>query len=295
MAQNQRIKIKDSRNISNGKISKNNKSSKSSKNNKNRAGHQRQHSEDKVLRLAIILVVVLFLAGAAVVGIKYMNPRPDITEGMKKLDEFNRVKVSSVESEVAALEEEEARILEERSKRPNSEKFKETVIFGDFTAQGVYEQEVLGESYVLARESACVHDPDGTGVTENLDAAADKNPRVIFLLLGVNDAAYEDGSAAVFEEDYRAFLAQVKEKLPDTRVYVNSILPVQQKAVDEAEGLADIPEYNARLQKVCKEAGAVYVDNSDLVKEDCYKDDGKRMRQRYYTAWIKRAAEVAEL
>lgn len=259
-----------------------------------RTKNKRQNNEDIVLKMAIIFVVVLFLLGAAVVGLKSMNPRPDITEGVAKLEEFHKVKVSEVEKEVTALEEAEAAELEARSKRPNSEKFENTLILGDFTAQGVYEQEILGESFVLARESSCVHDLEGTGVAENLEAAAAKNPEVLFLLLGVNDAALENG-AAIFEEDYAAFLEQVQEKLPDTKIYVNSILPVQQKAIDEAEGLADIPEYNERLQEVCKKAGVVFVDNRDLVKEDCYKDDGKRMRQRYYTAWIKRAVEVAQL
>lgn len=260
-----------------------------------RTKNKRQNNEDIVLKLAIIFVVVLFLLGAVIVGLKSMNPRPDITQGVAKLEEFNKVKVSDVEKEVTALEEEEAAQLEAKSKRPNSEKFQNALILGDFTAQGVYEQEVLGESFVLAKESSCVHDLEGTGVEENLEEAAAKNPEVLFVLLGVNDAALENGSADIFEEDYAAFLQQVREKLPDTRIYVNSILPVQQKAVDEAEGLADIPAYNERLQAVCKEAKAVFVDNSDLVKEDCYKDDGKRMRQRYYTAWIKRAVEVAEL
>ena len=114
-----------------------------SKKSRKKTRDQRQHSEDKVLRLAIILVVLLFLAGAAVVGVRYMNPRPDITEGMKKLDEFNRVKASEVEQEVAELEQAEAEELEKRSKRPNSEKFQNTLIIGDFTAQGVYEQEIL--------------------------------------------------------------------------------------------------------------------------------------------------------
>lgn len=260
-----------------------------------RTKNKRQNNEDIVLKMAIIFVVVLFLLGAAVVGLKSMNPRPDITEGVAKLEEFQKVKVSEVEKEITALEEAEAAELEARSKRPNSEKFENALILGDFTAQGVYEQEVLGESFVLAKESSCVHDLEGTGVAENLEAAAAKNPEVLFLLLGVNDAALENGSAAIFEEDYASFLEQVQEKLPDTKIYVNSILPVQQKAIDEAEGLRDIPEYNVRLQEVCKEAGVVFVDNRDLVKEDCYKDDGKRMRQRYYTAWIKRAVEVAQL
>lgn len=260
-----------------------------------RTKNKKQNNEDIVLKMAIIFVVVLFLLGAAVVGLKSMNPRPDITEGIAKLEEFHKVKVSEVEKEITALEEAEAAELEARSKRPNSEKFENALILGDFTAQGVYEQEVLGESFVLAKESSCVHDLEGTGVAENLEAAAAKNPAVLFLLLGVNDAALENGSAAIFEEDYAAFLELAQEKLPDTKIYVNSILPVQQKAIDEAEGLRDIPEYNVRLQGVCKEAGVVFVDNRDLVKEDCYKDDGKRMRQRYYTAWIKRAVEVAQL
>ena len=260
-----------------------------------RTKNKRQNNEDIVLKMAIILVVVLFLLGAAVVGLKSMNPRPDITEGVAKLEEFHKVKVSEVEKEVTALEEAEAAELEARSKRPNSEKFENALILGDFTAQGVYEQEVLGESFVLARESSCVHDLEGTGVAENLEEAAAKKPEVLFLLLGVNDAALENGSAAIFEEDYAAFLEQVQEKLPDTKIYVNSILPVQQKAIEEAEGLRDIPEYNERLQEVCKEAGVVFVDNRELVKEDCYKDDGKRMRQKYYTALIKRAVEVAQL
>ena len=260
-----------------------------------RTKNKRQNNEDIVLKMAIILVVVLFLLGAAVVGLKSMNRRPDITEGVAKLEEFHKVKVSEVEKEVTALEEAEAAELEARSKRPNSEKFENALILGDFTAQGVYEQEVLGESFVLARESSCVHDLEGTGVAENLEEAAAKKPEVLFLLLGVNDAALENGSAAIFEEDYAAFLEQVQEKLPDTKIYVNSILPVQQKAIEEAEGLRDIPEYNERLQEVCKEAGVVFVDNRELVKEDCYKDDGKRMRQKYYTAWIKRAVEVAQL
>ena len=109
-----------------------------------RTKNKRQNNEDIVLKMAIILVVVLFLLGAAVVGLKSMNPRPDITEGVAKLEEFHKVKVSEVEKEVTALEEAEAAELEARSKRPNSEKFENALILGDFTAQGVYEQEVLG-------------------------------------------------------------------------------------------------------------------------------------------------------
>lgn len=262
---------------------------------KNKNYNKRYNNEDRVLKMAIILVLLLFVMGASLVGIKFLNPRPDITKGVAKLESMDNVSVKETEKKIETLEAAEARALEERNKRPINEKFENVIIFGDFLAQGVYEQELLGESFVLARESACVHDMDKTGVSENLQAAAARNPKVLFLQIGSNDAALEEGSAEIFEEDYRNFLEKVKELLPDTEIYVNSILPVQQKVIDETETLADIPEYNKKLNAVCKEAGAVFLDNSDLVSEDCYKDDGKRMRRKYYTAWINRAVEAANL
>lgn len=266
------------------------------KDKKSRNNNEKKYkNEDKVLRTAIILVILLLALGGIFVWIKSRNPRPDIAKGVAKLEAMDKASVQDVEKKIDALDAQEAREQEERSKRPLSEKFENVIIFGDFLAQGIYEQEILGESYVLAKESACVHDMDGTGVTENLEAAVQKNPQVIFLQIGSNDAALEEGSADIFENDYRAFLDEVAEMLPNAKIYVNSILPVQQKAIDEMETLADIPEYNKRLQKVCKEAGVVFLDNSDLVTEDCYKDDGKRMRQRYYNAWTNRAVEVANL
>lgn len=265
------------------------------KQNKNRRYNKRYNNEDRVLKMAIILVLLLFAMGAALVGIKFLNPRPDITKGVAKLEAMDKVSVKKTEKKIETLEAEEARALEEKNKRPINEKFENVIIFGDFLAQGIYEQEILGESFVLAKESACVHDMDKTGVTENLQAAAAKKPEVIFLQIGSNDAALEEGSADIFEEDYRKFLEKVKELLPDTKIYVNSILPVQQKVVEETETLADIPEFNKRLEEICKEAKVVFLDNSDLVTEDCYKDDGKRMRKKYYTAWINRAVEAADL
>ena len=42
---------------------------------------------DKVLRFAIVAVILLFLIGALIIGTRMMNPRVDATEGVKKLTE----------------------------------------------------------------------------------------------------------------------------------------------------------------------------------------------------------------
>lgn len=252
-------------------------------------------NEDRVLRMAIAAVIILFALGAVFVGIKSLNPRPDIEEGIARLKKLDEVKVSDVESEIAVLDEEEAKELEALSKRSNKEIFKNTVIIGDFIAQGLCEQKVLSESYVFAVEDAAVYDLDATGVSEKLDAAVKAKPAVVFLELGVNDAAQTGQTAESFCENYGTLLSQVKEKLPNVKIYVNSILPVQQQAIAGQEGLADIPEYNRQLKELCQEENVAFLDNSGIVKEDYYKEDGKHMTKKYYTAWAKYMAEAAGL
>lgn len=261
----------------------------------NKKSENRKSSEDKVLRTAVMTVIVLFVVGALIVGIKSLNLRPDTTEGEKKLAEMEKEDIKKIEEEIQTLDNKEAREQEEKDSRSNEEKFRDTLIIGDFIAQGLYEQEVLSESFVLASAEASVYDMDHAQMITNLEAASKKKPEILFLILGVNDAAREEESADDFENNYKVFLERVQEKMPETQIFVNSILPVQENAVEEEKGLSEIPEYNKRLKALCREVGVIYIDNSDLVKENYYKEDGKHMKKKFYTLFANRLAEAADL
>ena len=43
---------------------------------------------DKVLRFAIVAVILLFLIGALIIGSRLMNPRVVATDGVKKLTDL---------------------------------------------------------------------------------------------------------------------------------------------------------------------------------------------------------------
>lgn len=255
----------------------------------------RRGNEDQVLRLAVAAVVILFFAGAVFVGIKSLNPRPDTEEGVKKLEAMAKVSLGDVESEIAELDKAEAKLLEERSKRSNKEKFKNAAVLGDFIAQGFYEQKILKKAYVYAETQAGVYDMQTTGLSAKVEELVKAAPLTVFLELGVNDAAQEGQSAESFKENYAELLSQIQEKLPNAKIYVCSILPVQEKAVTEAPGLANIAEYNTQLKELCKESKVAFLDSSGLVKEDYYKPDGKHMTKEYYAAWADYLAEAADL
>ena len=52
---------------------------------KNKEKMKEKMEPDKVLRFAIVAVILLFLIGALIIGTRMMNPRVDATEGVKKL------------------------------------------------------------------------------------------------------------------------------------------------------------------------------------------------------------------
>lgn len=251
--------------------------------------------EDKVLRAAVIMVIVLFAIGFIVIGLKLANPRVDTSEGEKKLKEINSADVDAVDESIKSLEAEETKAEEERKNRPNAEKYAESIVLGDWTAQGLKDYEVLESSRVAASSEAQVYAPDDTGLTEAVDKAIEAQPKKLFLSVGNEDIVAENGDADRFSEDYKAILEKIKEALPDTILYVNSILPAKQQAVAEEPLYGKAPEFNEKLKELCKEEGAVFLDSTSLIKEEYYTEDERHVSSDYYKAWADYMAEEAKL
>ena len=91
-----------------------------------------------------------------------------------------------------------------------------------------------------------------------------------------------------------AHLTQMHE-LPDANIFVNSIFPVQQKAIDKDPLLAGIPEYNEALSTLCESRGIGFIDNSELVQDQYYEPDGQHFQAGFYPLWAEHMAEVAQL
>ena len=83
--------------------------------------------------------------------------------------------------------------------------------------------------------------------------------------------------------------------IKDAHIYVNSILPVQDNAIEEEPALENIAEYNTELEALCDKKQVGFIDNTDLVKASYYEDDGIHFKAAFYTVWAQYMAEVATL
>ena len=224
-----------------------------------------------------------------------MNPRVDATEGRKRLEEVASADVQEIDAKIQELEAEERKEKRESEDRSYNEIFAGTLLLGDSVSQGLYEFGIMNESLVIAQRGIGVCGAGRDGLKECEDRVISANPAKLFLAIGMNDLKAARGNADTFEEDYRSVLQEIEKALPDTEIYINSILPVQSNVIEENSDYGNIPEFNERLARLCEEEGAVFIDNTNLVKDEYYTADGIHMSPDYYPGWVDHMAEVAKL
>ena len=107
----------------------------------------------------------------------------------------------------------------------------------------------------------------------------DLEPAKIFINIGTNDISREDETIEMLVADYRAVLTQIKEKLPETKVYLMAYYPVNVKVAarqpwpdaDKAAKLRleRLDKANAAVKELAEEFGYSYIDvNAGLTDEN---------------------------
>ena len=83
---------------------------------------------------------------------------------------------------------------------------------------------------------------------ESLDEQIfDLEPSVIFINIGTNDISIPEMTREKFTEEYHGLLDQIKNRLPDARVYMMAYYPVNVELTDEIVPWPEAPEV-ARLR-----------------------------------------------
>ena len=192
---------------------------------KNKEKMKEKMEPDKVLRFAIIAVILLFLIGALIIGTRMMNPRVDATEGVKKLTELEDANVQKIDAQIQELEQTEADEAAAWKAKSAKEKMDGCIVLGDSTALGFRQNDILSKSQVKSKDGATVSDAEGSGLNELLTAVteAETAPQKLILCIGRGDVAVSGETADAFAANYKSFVEQVKAALPDTKVYVCSI------------------------------------------------------------------------
>lgn len=120
-----------------------------------------------------------------------------------------------------------------------------------------------------------------------LDPIVALNPKVLFMLYGANDMYYCPVDYAA--KAYEIVLRTLRRVLPDTRIFVESALPI--RAETHLFMKPKLLEYNVLLEKLAAQHGAAFinlfphfVDEEGLLRAE-YTVDGVHLTQTAYDMW----------
>lgn len=97
------------------------------------------------------------------------------------------------------------------------------------------------------------------GVINRLKEVIRLKPSKIFIMLGINDIGKCRSNESIIE-DYKKILTTIKRELPGTKIYVQSVLPINKDKFKTHTNDEEIIKFNAELIKLCRESKIYYVD-----------------------------------
>jgi lysophospholipase L1-like esterase len=130
---------------------------------------------------------------------------------------------------------------------------------------------------------------DTKGVLNRIDEVVKRNPKEVYILIGINDIA-----GGVNIDMYQKNMEKIIQSFDQTKteVIVQSILPVNNQAFDNKISNKTVKQFNEVLQKLAEEHDIQYVDlnqhfaNTEGQLKKAYTVDGVHLTGDGYDKWM---------
>ena len=168
--------------------------------------------------------------------------------------------------------------------------FKDDIFLGDSLTEALYEYDFINERSVIAQKGATVDK-----AIEEVDIIKNLAPKRIYILFGLNDMLnYENISE--FMDVYSKLLDKLKEELPESKIYVQSITPARSDIRKEQPLFSEDrnKEANKKLKNLCEEKGINFVNIKNIIlnKSELYEPDGLHLAAEFYQIWLNKLVDL---
>ena len=96
------------------------------------------------------------------------------------------------------------------------------------------------------------------GILERLDEVVESKPDKVFIMIGTNDLSFGK-SVDYIIENYNKIIDGISGKSPDTKIYVESVLPTDD-AIHYTRKNSEIMQINERLEELARIKNCIYID-----------------------------------
>lgn len=189
--------------------------------------------------------------------------------------------------------------------RVSTDWFSDAAFLGDSLTAGIAYYDInVGGALVLGYEGTSPNQIVNRAALKNtneddaeqvpLDILAEQQPAKLYLLIGTNALAGL-GNDEGFLAYYGKLLDELQSTLPNSMIFVQSILNVRPEALDQAPGLTPerVGSMNDKIKEMCKERGFYYLNLTEaFTGEDGYltadyaQNDGIHLTVAGYSHWV---------
>ncbi|MEG1732177.1 MAG: GDSL-type esterase/lipase family protein [Longicatena sp.] len=240
-------------------------------------------------------VVGIILASALVLFIIQLFPfslyvnSSSVDKGIEVLDTLAKRDQQAIEQEIQRVRSQQ-KVVDLPSL---ANRFSSSLIMGDSLCEAFLDYNLLNPSNVIA-----LRGKRADNIDQEIQKAIGLTPQNIFLGYGMNDIEYWRGLPEQFIEHYKVQIDKLQKALPNTKIYINSLIPSTPNAVRDIPVYKEYKNYNAALVKMCNEENITFIDNTKIVdfnKDEIYEMDGVHPKYAYYPIWLAHMASVAKL
>lgn len=163
------------------------------------------------------------------------------------------------------------------------------VFLGDSLTEGGEWSEMFKNANLVNRG---INGETTEGVLNRIEETVDGKPEKLFLMIGINDLEHKVPVSDIIE-NYENILKTSIGVSPNTKLYVQSVLPNNSDIRAASVPTDEINELNSQIKELAEEYGAKYLNvfesmvdkDGNLNKDFTY--DGVHLKQPGYEAWMK--------
>lgn len=128
------------------------------------------------------------------------------------------------------------------------------------------------------------------GILNRLDELLKSKPKSIFLMVGINDFFHTNKSVEQIFEQYKQIVITVRDKSPNTKLFIQSVLPINNQYNIDLNPQVII-KFNQHLKELASQFSLPYIDlfsqlsDSQNQLDTRYTLDGVHLNGQAYSVW----------
>lgn len=253
----------------------------------------------KFLLIAVLIAVLSVYPIFNIMGISrnsVKQPDTDLSKGNEVIDSLSGYDVKQAQKNVSTAEkirndrfgnyQKVESVLSGLDKGTTTYRkvFRNVCIVGDSLMDGLEAYDILNSNNLITQVSASLYHLSG-----NIRRIIGMSPKVLILHYGVNMISSEQRHLNNYINMYTDIITQLKNALPDTRIIVSGIFPVD-RDIARAKRFGMIGDYNQSLKTMCQKLEVEYMDSTSVLKAhpECYGSDGIHLSKAFYERyWLR--------